>query len=239
MARRIVETFGNALGRGAELVSQGLEAAQRVQAQYDTTVQERSILEQRSNAREIALIGRAEDELQDDISGAKSRRLGRNTGIVIFNVQPIVSESGSATYAPIDDIRQAASMLIYMGSPSRDFSITAKFVSRTRLEATQNSRYVQLLRSWRMPEAEGGGFNITTPSRLTLLGLNGWFNQVAVRMTNLTIESPDDVDYIESYDKQRVPIVWPVTISLKEARSPTNLQEFDIKRFRTGDLPEW
>lgn len=200
---------------------------------------ERAILEQRSTATQIALIGRAEDELQDDIIAAKNRRLGRNTGIVIFDVQPIVSESGSATYAPIDDIRQAASMLIYMGSPSRDFSITAKFVSRTRIEATQNSRYVQLLRSWRMPEATGGDFNITTPSRLTLLGLNGWFNQVTVRMTNLTIESPDDVDYVQSYDGQKVPIVWPVTISLKEARSPTNLTEFNIEQFRRGELPEW
>lgn len=200
---------------------------------------ERNILEEKGSATQIALIGRAEDELQDDLEGAKSRRLGKNTGIVIFDVQPIVSESGSATYAPIDDIRQAASMLIYMGSPSRDFSITAKFVSRTEAEANTNKKYVQTLRSWRMPETAGGDFNLTTPSRLTLLGLNGWFNQVAVRMTNLTIESPDDVDYIQATDGTRVPIVWPVTISLKEARSPANLQEFNIEQFRRGELPEW
>lgn len=205
--------------------------------QSATDERERAILEQQGEAKQIALIGRAEDELQEDTN--RNRRLGQNTGIVVFDVQPIVSESGSATYAPIDDIRQAASMLIYMGSPSRDFTINAKFVSRTRAEATTNKRYVQTLRSWRMPEASGGGFNMTTPSRLTLLGLNGWFNQVAVRMTNLTIETPDDVDYIDSYDDGRVPIVWPVTITLKEARSPSELQAFEIEAFRDGLLPEW
>lgn len=202
---------------------------------------ERRILEQKSSNKQIALIGRAGDELQNDPAAAKNRRLGKNTGVVVFDVQPIVSESGSATYAPIDDIRQAASMLIYMGSPSRDFTINAKFVSRTTEEANKNRKHVQTLRSWRMPEATGGGYNMTTPSRLTLIGLGGWFNQVSVRMTNITIETPDDVDYIETDgpDRYRVPIVWPVSISLKEARSPTELQLFNIEQFRKGELLEW
>lgn len=209
------------------------EAARRVDAQ------ERELAEAALASRKIALVGRAEDEIQSDLPPAKARRLGANTGIVEFDVQPVVTESGSASYAAVDDIRQAASLLIYMGSPSREFTITSKFVSRTKKEAEANWRRVQILRSWRTPEAEGGGMNMKTPSRLTLTGLSGWFNQIPVRLTNLSIDEPDDVDYIKSYEGYDVPIVWPVTINLKEARSPNELSQFNIKAFRAGKLEEW
>lgn len=193
-----------------------------------------------SSARKIALIGKVEEELSSSGQAAKANRLGNSSGIVEFEVQPTVSETASASYAPVDDIRQAASMLIYMGSPSREFSITAKLVSRTKREAELAWKKVQILRSWRMPEASGNNsFNAKSPSRLTLSGLSGWYNQIAVRMTNLTIENPEDVDYIKSYSGYDVPIVWPITISLKEARSPNELKRFDIISFRQGRLEKW
>jgi len=167
--------------------------------------------------------------------------IGEKTGDVIFEVQPTVSESGSVSYFEIGDIRQAANMLIYMGTPSREFSINGRFVSRSNAEATKNWKYVQRLRGWRMPEQSGGQLNATqTPSRLTLTGLGDWFNKIKVRIVSLNIEEPEDVDYIRTNDnKYDVPIIWPVSVTLKEARSIEEMREFDITKFRAGTLGGW
>lgn len=196
---------------------------------------EDALAQSRLADRRIALIGRAEEEVR-----GKSARKGENAGIVIFDVQPIISESGTANYAPVDDIRQAASMLIYMGSPSREFTINAKFVSRTKKEATINRKQAQILRSWRMPEASGNSsWNKKAPSRLTLTGFAGWFNEIKVRMISCNLEYPDDVDYVRTTDGYDVPIVWPISITLREARSPDDLKGFNITDFRKGKLSTW
>ena len=173
-------------------------------------------------------------------TGRTIQKVGENTGTVVFDVQPNVTESGGVSYFEIGDIRQAANMLIYMGTPSREFSITGRFVSRSLAEATINWIYVQRLRSWRMPEQKGGGLNaLKTPSRLKLRGLGNWFNDIHVRITNLSIEEPEDVDYITTGNGKDVPIVWPVSISLKEARSVEEMRAFNIETFRQGTLGGW
>ena len=170
-------------------------------------------------------------------TGRTIQKVRPNTGTVVFDVQPNVTESGGVSYFEIGDIRQAANMLIYMGTPSREFSINGRFVSRSIAEATINWWYVQLLRSWRMPEMQGGDFNAKkTPSRLKLRGLGNWFNDIEVRITNLSIEEPEDVDYITTGNGKDVPIVWPVSVSLKEAKSVEELRGFNIQEFRQGKL---
>jgi len=124
-------------------------------------------------AQPIFLTGRVQEEIGTD---AQTQTIpaatGQPTGVVVFFVQPNVSESGTANYLEVGDMRQAASLLIYTGSPSRTFSIDATFVSRTVSEAETNLAYVNTLRSWRMPEKTGDGeFNTKTPSRLFLNGL--------------------------------------------------------------------
>lgn len=182
--------------------------------------------------REIILSG-------EQIEEAISEDPGSATGVVHFFVQPNVSESGSANYINIDDMRQPGTMMIYTGSPGREFSITAKFVSRTVEEANINAAYVQRLRSWRLPESEGLGEAIPpAPSRLRLYGLNGWFNAIHVRMTNLSIETNEDTDYIDT-ELGSIPIFWNVSVSLKETRAYTEFEEFNIEQFRSGQLPNW
>lgn len=182
--------------------------------------------------------GELGSRLQDDID-VIGRLNPRRTGAVIFEVQPNISESGSVSYFEIGDVRQAANMMIYMGTPSREFSIQGRFVSRTENEAYANWRYVQLLRSWRMPEKRGGGVNLKTPSRLKLSGFGDWFNNIHVRITSLNIEMPDTTDYIRTFNGKDVPIVWPVTVTLKETRSIEALRRFRIQEFRDGVLDAW
>lgn len=166
-------------------------------------------------------------------------RTGEDTGTVVFNVQPNVTESGNVSYFEIGDIRQAANLLVYMGSPSREFSIQGRFVSRTEAEAQANWAQVQLLRSWRLPEKADSGLNLKTPSRLRLSGLGKWFNAITVRMMSLSIETPEDVDYIRAPNGKDVPIVWPVSLSLKESKSIQELRTFNIDTFRQGMLDGW
>lgn len=164
---------------------------------------------------------------------------GEGTGIVFFDVQPNVGESGTTEYVNIDSIRQPGTLSIYMGSPGRNFSISAKFVSRTVEEATKNLGYVRTLRSWRMPEKDGdGGFAKSAPSRLKLGGLGQWYNSIPVRMVSLNIENNDDSDYIRAGNSY-VPIFWNISMDLKEVRSVDELENFNIADFRAGTLRGW
>lgn len=190
-----------------------------------------------NSVRAISLGGFVEEEIfNDDVNTRPA-----SSGIVVFEVQPNVSEMGTASYTQIDNIRQPGTLMIYAGSPGREFSISAKFVSRSVDEAEKNSRYVQLLRSWRLPDKSGTVADNDmppAPSRLRLSGLSGWFKSVPVRMTSLSIETNEDVDYINC-SRGAVPIVWNVQVSLKESRSLAELNEFDIDKFRRGVLPSW
>lgn len=71
-----------------------------------------------------------------------------STDYVLFNITPEMSEQRSVSYAEISDLRLPASILIYMGSPSRRFSINAKFLARTQTEADISFKYMNLLKSW-------------------------------------------------------------------------------------------
>lgn len=191
--------------------------------------------------KKVYLTGIAEEEI-GSTEGNTSM-----TGTVPFDVQPVVSESGSALYTEVSDIRQAGSIMIYMGSPGREFSINAVFVSRSQKDAEINRKHVQLLRSWRLPEKVSGDFAVRSPSRLRLTGFGKWLGSttsitkgIPVRMTSLNIDMPDDTDYIMTKGTNFfVPIIWKVNMTLKETRSVNELKEFDIINFRTGNFSGW
>lgn len=91
----------------------------------------------------------------------------RSTDIDNFSVKffasPSLSEQGSSSYAEISDIRQPSSILIWMGSPSRTFTIGGKFIARTVAEADVAFRNVNLIKSWRVTDStisSGGEFKI-------------------------------------------------------------------------------
>jgi hypothetical protein len=79
---------------------------------------------------------------------AKIKDPGGKYDSVRFTVTPEMSESKSVSYIDISDVRLPASILIYMGSPSRNYNINAKFLSRSTTEANQTYAYLNLLRSW-------------------------------------------------------------------------------------------
>lgn len=168
--------------------------------------------------------------------------------VVIFRNTPEIEESGSSLYLSIDNIRQAASLLIWLGSPSRTFSITNKMVSRTVEEAETNYKYLSLLRAWRMPSQGAGtqtdGSDTAAPETLRLWGYDGngegQFLGIPVVVANLNISFLSDVDYITTSSGYQMPIILPVNISLREAHTANDLTEkFNYGDYKAGKLEEW
>lgn len=168
------------------------------------------------------------------ISQAKEQR------IVVFDSTPDLSESGSTVLIDIGDIRAAASVVIYMGSPSRTFSITARFISRDSDEADKTYENITNLKAWRMPMlAPGVGFNAEAET-LRLFAYEDSLKGIPVMIQSLNIEWPSDIDYVYS-DKYgtQIPIIQTASIQLKEVRSFDDLKTFDYAQFRNGSLNTW
>lgn len=173
----------------------------------------------------------------------------QGTDYIKFRVTPDVSETATANYVEESDIRDAASLLIYMGSPSRNFSITAKLVSRTHEESAHNFSILKKLRAWRMPdkksEAKGGnGVSVDsgkgTP-RILILQDGKLFNDVQVVMRSLTIDVNNDSDRIaiENGDMTRLPIILPISMSFQEIHAYTDIQAFDLETYKKDGLQYW
>lgn len=74
---------------------------------------------------------------------------------VVFYITPEISESRSVNYVDIGDIRMPASILIWMGSPSRSFNINGKLLARTQQEADVSFQSLNYLKSWCVARVSG------------------------------------------------------------------------------------
>lgn len=160
---------------------------------------------------------------------------------VILDVTPELSESGSVSYAEVSDIRQAASILIYMGSPGRTFSINAKFVSRTSAEASENYRMLQLLKSWRTPDKQfSTALDSATPRVVRLYAYGNNLKGIPTVMKSINIDYPVDCDYISTSDNNtKMPIICNVSMQYQETRNAKELELFDIEKYKIGQLQWW
>lgn len=123
---------------------------------------------------------------------------GTENYYIEFDATPDITESGSVAYFEAGEIRGPGSILMYMGSPSRTFSINAKLIARNQNEALRVSKQIHILKSWRMPESYTGGFAAGTPTILYLQGYGKMFKDIPVVMTDLSIELSSEHDYIST-----------------------------------------
>lgn len=176
-----------------------------------------------------------------------------NTGVeaITFELSPEISESKQVMYAEIGDIRTAGSILIYGGSPSRRWQVTAKFLSRSREEAGNTWKSIQLLRAWTNPDVNYR-YGVDAPGIPRVLRLHGYgrtWQGIPVVINSLNVEYPTDIDYIpaaqivdgESIEYgSLVPVVQTVTFQLTEARRLDDLlNKFDLESFKRGTLTGW
>jgi hypothetical protein len=79
----------------------------------------------------------------------------------------------------------------------------------------------------------------TNDSRQSAPGVN--LNRIPVVLTNLSIQYPEDVDYIPvqispTANTEPWPVKMDVTISLLETHSPTEYEQFSLEAFKAGKL---
>lgn len=195
--------------------------------------------------REAAALRRYNSRIDERRSAlAETRneaRLGTNS--VVFDITPEISESASASFEELSQMRSPSGILIYQGSPGRTYSISGKLFSRTQQEASRTYRDLYLLRSWRKPEQIGDAdFGINAPSVIKMSGYNGVFRNIPVVMTSLGFEWSSDTDYVTAGNGANLPILLNFSISLKEAQAVEDFKgvnTFDITRFREGVLDGW
>lgn len=83
---------------------------------------------------------------------------------VVFDVTPTFTESGGVEYTPVTPVHMPGAMQVYKNTQSRQFEITAHFISRNVSDALKNMMYVQKLRAWRNPYF-GGTDTLTDANR--------------------------------------------------------------------------
>lgn len=200
---------------------------------------------------DIATLNRITEE-QRALAANGGESYDRGNYSVVFELTPEITESGSAQYADVGDIRGPASVLWYQGSPSRTFSINAKFIARTSEEATVVARNINYIKSWRMPEdLSGGAVGLTPPTLLYLEGYRQMLREIPVVLTDYSLELTSEHDGIISDNGNFVvPIYTTMSLSLKEAHSleggglggdgrTDGLDSFNILDYRLGNLQGW
>lgn len=83
---------------------------------------------------------------------------------VAFDVTPTFTETRSAEYTPVIPIHMPGSIQVYKHTNSRNFEMTAHFVSRNASDAWVNMMNLQRLRGWLMPYF-GSTDTLTTDQR--------------------------------------------------------------------------
>jgi hypothetical protein len=170
---------------------------------------------------------------------------------VIFWASPTVSESRSVEYVD-QGLPGPVGIVVYATTGNRRYTISAKFVSRTVVEASQTYQYISLLKSWMLPQTDRSLSSlIGRPPVIRLNGYKNQLNNVPVVLSDLSITFPDDVDYIET-EYAVVPIIQSVDLTLIEshaistgilttdqkiAASTVLESDFTLVDFQLGRLP--
>jgi len=145
---------------------------------------------------------------------------------VIFEASVPVGESRQANYVGYDIVHSPTEILAYKNTSSRKFQISGKIISRTPDEATVNAHYINLIRSWLLPDFGGSG---ATPPILVLSAFsNSNIKNVQCVLKSYTISYPDDVDWIfmdfeGNTLNDPMPVVFNVQVDLDEIYTPAQV----------------
>jgi len=95
-----------------------------------------------------------------------SLRSSTGKNIVIFDASPVVSESRSVQYEPLNVVHLPGNLLAYRNTSNRIFGLNdIKLISRTPKEARKNLTRINILRAWAMPYFGVPGKGTTTAAQ--------------------------------------------------------------------------
>lgn len=121
---------------------------------------------------------------------------------VIFNVTPTFSEARAVEYSQVAPVHLPGSIQVYKRTGSRTFSVGAKFVSRNQTQATENMKFLQILRGWTMPyfgvrDYASGTGRATAESEGVVNGMQE--GNATYRDESSMLGAPPDVLYLFAY----------------------------------------
>lgn len=171
-------------------------------------------------------------------------RLTGPTGVIVFEASSPIQEDRQATYQGFNIVHLPTSLFSYHSTTGRKFSVTGKLVSRTPNEADANSRYLDLARSWLLPEF--GTTGATPPVILFKAYNNNNLNNVQTILTSYSWAFPEEVDYIWG-GKVPMPVIGTLQINLEEIYSAEQITAGSWKINvgsggffdRDRDIPSW
>jgi len=153
---------------------------------------------------------------------------------VWFEASAPITESRSANYTGHDIIHLPTDIWAYKNTTARSFQITAKIVSRNADEAKANSRYLDLIRSWVLPDFGNSG---ATPPIVKLSAFyNTNIDKVPCIIKSYSFGYPEDVDWIyagaelnagtgrnKKVGSSAMPVIMSITVDLSEAYTPAQI----------------
>lgn len=175
---------------------------------------------------------------------------------ILFDATPQITETTSVEYTQRGIPQLPTSINSYEGTHSRTFSVSnIRLISRTRAEARSNLLTLWTLRGWTKPNfGRGDDSNKQSlgmpPKILFLSAYNSPYQSsspttphnildVPVVITSLSIEYPQDVDYIPDTEDTPVPVVQTITLELLETQSPANISRFSLRDYKQGLLKNY
>jgi hypothetical protein len=135
---------------------------------------------------------------------------------VVFEASAPVTESRSVNYDGYNVVQMPTDLWAYRNTSARHFSVTGKLVSRTVDEANANSNYLDLIRSWSLPDFGESGATPPIVKLYAYLNNNIFGVPCIIRAYSWTF--PDDVDYIYMADSP-MPVIGILQVDLDEAYS--------------------
>lgn len=164
--------------------------------------------------------------------------------IVEFVVSPKIDESRTVDYEAVQPIHHPGVILKYKSTGAREWTVAARLIVRTEEEATKNHRYINWIRSWAMPYY-GVGTQQNYPNLLgappPILTFSGYgvknIGPIPVILSQYSWSWPNDVDWLPADDGTPFPVLFDLSLTLREAYSPAEFTGFNLRYFKEGILP--
>lgn len=165
--------------------------------------------------------------------------------IVKLVVSPRISESRSAQYSEVNITHHPGGILKYEKTNSRSWNVSAKLVSRTQSEASENQKLLNIVRGWVMPYY-GAGTEKHSPEKLgappPIIKFSGYgvknISPIPTVVESYNTSWPNDVDYIPTLNGDPFPVIMDIEITLKEAYSPGEYSRFNLFAYKSGILED-
>lgn len=182
-----------------------------------------------------------------------------STNGVIFPYTPVITATLQADYSQYAPVHANQDFHTYQRTPSAQYNIAGTFTAQNDEEARYALAVIHFFRTITKMDFGKNGTGLAPP----VLMLNGYgkymFNNLPIIINNYTVELMSDIDYVKvdidgtsnidingdlfhpdaprgSSGQAWIPSRFLITVNCIVQHTPQRLREFDLDKFRTGEL---